>query len=389
MNRSVLKKMLSRIGCCSAERKESSSVGINVLSVAERESDEDTDASPLPRKSGLTVLVPAYNEAESITDTVRSLQTQSLPPDEIIVIDDCSSDNTGDIARATGATVLRPPQNTGTKAGAQNYALQFVKTPFTMALDADTTLEPNAIEKMMRAFDDPQVCAACGFVIPRHVRTVWERGRYIEYLFAFGFCKPIQDYYERPLICSGCFGVYKTDILRDNGGWQTRTMAEDMDLTWSFYHKKHKVRFIPDAVCYPIEPHNFHFMRKQLRRWSHGFVQNVKLHWRNILEIPYLRSIVAVAMWDATVASAAYLILLPLLSLVLLNPLFLLGYLIDLPVLAVCVLLTAASRKEIWKAISSIPSFFVLRTVNGYFMLQAIWKELVVNRPLTTYEKGH
>jgi glycosyltransferase involved in cell wall biosynthesis len=59
--------------------------------------------------SGLTVLVPAYNEAGSIADTLRSLQTQTLPPEQIIVIDDFSTDGTGDIARTMGVTVLRPP----------------------------------------------------------------------------------------------------------------------------------------------------------------------------------------------------------------------------------------------------------------------------------------
>src|SRR5262245_53320952 len=76
-----------------------------------------------PRRPGLTVLVPAYNEAASIADTVRSLQTQTYAVAEIIVIDDFSSDGTGDIARECGATVIRPPSNTGSKAGAQNFAL--------------------------------------------------------------------------------------------------------------------------------------------------------------------------------------------------------------------------------------------------------------------------
>src|SRR5476649_2656461 len=53
-------------------------------------------------KTGLTVLVPAYNEAASIADTIRSLKAQSLPIDEIIVIDDFSSDATGDVAHSLG-----------------------------------------------------------------------------------------------------------------------------------------------------------------------------------------------------------------------------------------------------------------------------------------------
>ena len=338
--------------------------------------------------SKLTVLVPAYNEASTLADTLRSLAAQTLPPQEVIVIDDCSTDNTSEIAQSFGVTVLRPPTNSGSKAGAQNYALDSVRTEFTMAIDADTTLAPDGIAKLMEAMEDPTVSAACGFVLPRHVRTLWERGRYIEYLFAFSFYKPIQDYYRRPLISSGCFSVYRTEVLWANGGWSTRTMAEDMDLTWSFYQAGHGVRFIPEAVCYPVEPHNFDFMRKQLKRWSHGFVQNVRLHWRKVLDIPFLSWTVAVALWDAVFASLAYLIALPLLS-IFISPLFLLGYLIDAPAVAFPVLVKAAQRREIWKALTSIPSFFVLRAVNSLFILEALWSELVLRRPLRVYEKGH
>lgn len=304
-------------------------------------------------------------------------------------MDDCSTDGTGDIARAYGVTVVRPPANTGSKAGAQNYALELVTTHFTMAIDADTTLAPDAIAVLLKALDDPEVVAACGFVLPRYVHTLWERGRYIEYLFAFTFYKPIQEYYEKPLISSGCFSVYRTEVLRKNQGWNRRTMAEDMDLTWTFYQAGHKVRFVPEAVCYPIEPHSFRFMGKQLKRWSHGFIQNVQLHWSGILNVPCLRSLVGVAIWDAVVASLAYLLIIPLLVILTRNPWFLLGYLIDLPAVIVPVVYAAIARRELSQALLSLPSFLVLRMVNSIFILEAFWTEMVRHRPLKIYEKGH
>ena len=231
----------------------------------------------------ITAIIPAYNKSESIADTIRSLQRQTYPIAEIIVVDDCSSDNTGSVAATLGVTVLRPPSNTGSKAGAQTYALSSVQTEFCMAIDADTEVAPDGVEKLVKAFSDPAIAAACGFVLPRHVSSVWERGRYIEYLFAFTFFKPIQDFLERPLISSGCFSAYRTDVLRSCGGWSNRTMAEDMDLTWTLYAAGHGVRFMPEALCYPIEPHDLHFLSKQLKRWSHGFIQNVRTHWRPVL----------------------------------------------------------------------------------------------------------
>lgn len=66
------------------------------------------------------------------------------------MIDDFSTDGTGDIARALGVTVMRPPQNTGSKAGAQNFALPFVKTDICMAIDGDTEVAPDGSRSSWR-----------------------------------------------------------------------------------------------------------------------------------------------------------------------------------------------------------------------------------------------
>lgn len=337
----------------------------------------------------LTIIIPAFNEALTIADTIRSIQSQTFPPKEIIVVDDCSTDNTYETARSMGVTVLKPPRNTGSKAGAQNFALQTIDTKYTMAIDADTTLDKKAIEKLIAAFDKDIVAAACGFVIPRYVNTVWERGRYIEYLLAFTFYKPIQDYIGKPLISSGCFSLYSTDFLKEQHGWPQRTMAEDMDLTWSFHKKEYIVRFIPDAICYPIEPTNFHFMSKQLKRWSHGFVQNLQLHWRDVVEIQYLNSIVAVSTWDAVFGAVLYLFLLPIVTVVFHNGVFLLGYIIDSPITLVPVMYKGLERKEGMRVLISFPCFLLLRIVNSLFILEAFWTELILKKRLSIYEKGH
>jgi biofilm PGA synthesis N-glycosyltransferase PgaC len=336
----------------------------------------------------VTAIVPAFNEANSVAQTIDSLRGQTTPPVEIIVVDDGSEDGTGEVAREHGARVLRPPANTGSKAGAQTFALPVVRSSLVLALDADTVLAPDAIQRMAKALEDREVAAASGFVLPRRVRTLWERGRYIEYLFTFGFLKQIQDYYDSPLISSGCFSIYRVSALRALGGWSDRTMAEDMDLTWSFYRAGWRIRYIPDAICYPTEPPNLRFMRTQLRRWSHGFVQNVRLHWQGIAHRGYLRSLVAVACWDALVASTAFLIALPILA-ALVTPFFLLGYIIDAPAVVIPVALAAARRRELRRALISFPCYYVLRVLNAVMMVKAIWLETVMRKPLLVYEKGH
>ncbi len=336
----------------------------------------------------LTVIIPAYNEEASIADTIRSIQHQTTPPDKIIVVDDCSTDRTAEVAKSLGVSVLRPAQNTGSKAGAQTFALRYVQTPLVMAIDGDTILVPNAIERLLPSLYDKTVVAACGFVLPRYVKSIWERGRYIEYLLAFSFYKPIQNYYGKPLISSGCFSVYRTAILRRAGGWSNRTLAEDMDLTWTFYQMGGQVRFVPEALCYPIEPNSLLLMRKQLKRWSHGFIQNVRLHWRGVIKLPYLPYVITVGLWDAVVASLIFLIAIPLLA-ILISPWFLLGYIIDAPVLLIPILPIAFKRREICRMLISFPAYFVLRLLNALMMLKAMWLEFIMRRPFEVYEKGH
>jgi poly-beta-1,6-N-acetyl-D-glucosamine synthase len=336
----------------------------------------------------VSVIIPAYNEEQNIARTIESLHNQTRSPDKIIVIDDYSSDQTGKIAQNLGATVLRPPNNQGSKAKAQNYALPYVDTDYTVAIDADTSLEVTALEEMVRVMEDSKIVAACSFVIPGKIGTIWERGRFIEYMFAFTFYKEVQEWYGKPLICSGCFSIYRTEVLKEFGGWQTRTLAEDMDLTWSFYAKNKKVKFNGKALCYPIEPHNLDFLGKQLKRWSHGFIQNVVFHWKELIRIPGLREQVLVGFVDAITTGLIYFIITPIFLII--NPI-LIVYLLGADVLfiAVPVFWKGYKLKMLGKTILSLPFYFVLRIVNSLYFFEALFSELLLNKSFKTYMKGH
>jgi biofilm PGA synthesis N-glycosyltransferase PgaC len=339
--------------------------------------------------STVTVLIPAYNEAQHLERTIHSVQMQTHPANEIIVVDDCSTDDTGEIASKMGVTVLRPPQNTGSKARAQNYALPSVTTEYTVAIDADTALQKDALEEMVKAIDRPEISAACSFVLPGVVETIWERGRFIEYMFAFTFYKKIQETFGKPLICSGCFSIYRTDTLKAFGGWPTRTLAEDMDLTWSYYSNNKQVTYTDKAFCYPLEPHNLNFLSKQLKRWSHGFVQNVILHWNDWLHTPVLREQVLVGLADATITGILYLVF-PLLFILLGNPLLMVYlYVSDWMFITLPVVWKGYKLKLLKKCLSSLPFYFILRIVNSIYFFQAIISELILNKSFTIYEKGH
>lgn len=339
---------------------------------------------------GVTAIVPAYNEAPTIVQTVRSLQAQTHPPDHLIVVDDCSTDGTGELARACGATVVRTPRNTGHKGGALNFAVHLVSTEYTLVVDADTVAAADGIEILLRAVEESdRIAGACGFVIPKRIRSIWERGRYIEYLFTLTFQKQVQDYYGAILVLSGCFSIYRTDILLGVGAWPTRTIAEDMDLTWQFYRHGYRVRYVPEAVCYPTEPRSFGMLRRQLRRWLHGFAQCLKANFPALIEQRFLRTMTGLAVTEGLLLLSLHMLILPTLAIVLRNPFVLLAYGFDLPIIVLPVLMAARRRGEMRLALASIPSFLVLRTVNSFFLFEALWSELIMKRRLKVFEKGH
>jgi biofilm PGA synthesis N-glycosyltransferase PgaC len=336
----------------------------------------------------VTVIVPAFNEAATIAETLRSLASQTLQGFHILVVDDGSDDGTGTIAKEHGATVIQPAANTGSKAGAQTFALRYVETPYVVTIDADTTLAPNALEIIIGHLQNSEAAAACGYVLPRKTRTIWELGRCAEYLFALGFYKRVQHAIGRPLISSGCFSAYRTEAVRAAGGWSDETVTEDVDLTWTFYARGEEVHFVPDAIAYPLEPEDFSMLRRQLRRWSHGLVQNLVRHRDNALHDARLRSILSVMLWDSAMASLIYLVLTPVLSIAV-SPWFLVIYLIDLPVIGVPVLIEAQRHGLLAKAVPATLALFVLRLVNSGFFVEAVWSELVRGKRLVVYEKGH
>jgi poly-beta-1,6-N-acetyl-D-glucosamine synthase len=104
-----------------------------------------------PPAARVVVLIPAHNEAASITETINSLRRQSRPPDEIIVVSDNSCDATDDRSMLHGAKVLVTVGNRARKAGALNQALRRVlprlsRDDFVLVMDADSQLAPGWIE---------------------------------------------------------------------------------------------------------------------------------------------------------------------------------------------------------------------------------------------------
>ncbi|NGN70278.1 glycosyltransferase family 2 protein [Streptomyces sp. A7024] len=345
----------------------------------------------------VTVIVPAHNEEEGLPATLESVLNQTLRPDEVIVVDDASTDRTGAVARSYGATVLRPPANLGSKAKAQNHALPHCTTDLILAVDADTVLAPDYLERVAPAFDDPQVAVAAGNVQTRHTRTLWERGRSTEYLFGFHWHRPIQHAAGSPMVCSGCCSVFRRTDLAAAGGFPERTIVEDMDYTWSQQIAGRRALYVSSAVAWAADPEHLTYLRKQLRRWMAGFCQNVRVHARDlILRKPILGlwvllallEILTAPLWWATPFVAAWTTDTPL-------PVALTWWTTAELLLTTPPLIYAAHRRRLplGTVLLNLPCVYANKAVNLYYAWRGILSELLLvplglSRGLTVYEKG-
>jgi cellulose synthase/poly-beta-1,6-N-acetylglucosamine synthase-like glycosyltransferase len=341
----------------------------------------------------VSVIVPAYNEAERISRTILSIRDQSDPPEKIIVVDDGSTDETGLVAARLGITVLRPSQRCGSKAAAQNYALPFVETKYVVAVDADTQLHPYALETMVHVMEnEKRAVAACSWVQTQKQNTLWNKARTLEYLFAFVWFKRIQDFLHRPMICSGAFNITRTSTLKWLGGWPTDTLAEDMNLTWTIYTKKlGYTRFVPGAVAYTDDPDTFAKMRRQLNRWTCAYFENLRKHYRQILRNDKrFAALLTLHVVDGFLGALFW----PLV--IVMAYIWALWY---WPFLAVawdtlvigCVTAIGAKRFHMIRTvISALPGYWVLRTLGTYYYLKWMLLAGVMGRTVKAgYEKGH
>jgi len=109
------------------------------------------------KEPAVSVIIPAYNAARSISAAVRSAHRQTLPPREIIVVDDGSSDDTAAVISALSIPVKFIVQENQGPGRARNHGALEAKGEWFAFLDADDEWLPDKLEKQLHYADDPKI----------------------------------------------------------------------------------------------------------------------------------------------------------------------------------------------------------------------------------------
>lgn len=272
----------------------------------------------------VSILVPAHNEELNIVDTVRSLLDLNYKLYEIIVVDDGSTDDTSkklieffkmeEVDRPLHRVLKCAPikgiyetndtkvkvtlivKENGGKSDALNAGINASNYPYFTCMDADSMLQRDALENIVRPILGDDRVVACGGIVRISNGLKLENGYINEYHLPKGLLVSMQvleydrsflasrilfDQFNGNLIISGAFGLFKKDIVIAAGGYDADTVGEDFELVIKLhvFCKMHNIdyviKYIPEAICWSQAPSNLASLFRQRRRWHKGLLQGM------------------------------------------------------------------------------------------------------------------
>ena len=282
-----------------------------------------TDRPPPPpsRRGGLiSVLIPCFNEARVIEASVRRVLASRDAEIEVIVVDDGSSDGTGDVvARAFSAEprvrLLRLAN--GGKARALNRGLALATGEVVVALDADTQFESETIARLARWFGDPAVGAVAGNAKVGNRVNLVTRWQAVEYVAAQNLERRALARVGAILVVPGAVGAWRRAALDAVGGFPPDTLAEDQDLTIAVQRAGWKIANDPDAIAWTEAPQTLRALARQRFRWAYGTLQCLWKH-RAVLREGRPAGLARIAMPQAWLFQILFSLVSPLIDLALL-----------------------------------------------------------------------
>ncbi|MBF4491175.1 glycosyltransferase family 2 protein [Flavobacterium sp. JLP] len=288
---------------------------------------------------GLSLIAPAYNESFTIEENIKSLLSLNYNNYQVIVVNDGSKDDSMEILIKTYDLLLTDlnfhhqietkkikgiytsrnaaykklivvDKENGGKADALNVGLNIAHNPYVVCIDVDCILDKDALLKLAKPFLEShgKRIIATGGVVRIANQCVIKNGRLVEvnipdlmlpriqvleYLRAFLLGRMAWGRLDGLLLISGAFGAFDKEIALLSGGYNTKTVGEDMELVVRMrrYMLENKipysVSYIPDPLCWTEAPEDFKIFKKQRSRWMRGTIETLIFHKKMFLNPKY------------------------------------------------------------------------------------------------------
>jgi cellulose synthase/poly-beta-1,6-N-acetylglucosamine synthase-like glycosyltransferase/peptidoglycan/xylan/chitin deacetylase (PgdA/CDA1 family)/spore germination protein YaaH len=261
---------------------------VGILALIEKLRPDNT-VMPEPPPS-VTVLIPAHNEEGVIVQTVTSVLASDVKQLALIVVNDGSTDRTGDLLDShfgRDARVRILHQVNRGKSAALSRAIGEANTEIVVTIDADTEIEPDAISKLLRHFSDPTVGAVAGNVKVGN-RSRWlTRWQALEYITSQNMEKRAFDLLNCITVVPGALGAWRKGAIEAAGGITADTVAEDADLTIAIRRLGWRVSYDEEAIAWTEAPETPGALIRQRFRWTFGTLQSFWKHSNTLFRPKY------------------------------------------------------------------------------------------------------
>jgi cellulose synthase/poly-beta-1,6-N-acetylglucosamine synthase-like glycosyltransferase len=243
----------------------------------------------LGRKPTIALHLPIFNEryvAERLLEAC-SVTAELYGKDKIhvSVLDDSDDETTsilqgvaeGYRARGFNFDVQHRDDRSGYKAGALNAALERAKEEFIVVFDSDFLPRPDFLDRAASYITSDDSLGVVQF------RWSYTNREYNWITKAVSMGMDAHFMIEQPGRCAGGLflnfngsaGIIRTKALRESGGWQSDTLAEDLDASYRMQMHGHRIQYVKDDVPCEIPPTVAGFKRQQ-GRWARGSLQVAK-----------------------------------------------------------------------------------------------------------------
>jgi len=260
--------------------------GLNFYFLMKKASEYRAPKPLIGRREGVTIQLPTYNERYVVVRLMRACKEMvdryGKELVQILVLDD-STDDTTDILRgiveemrAEGYDIelIHRDNREGFKAGALQNALKFTKNPLIAIFDADFIPPADFLEKVVPYFDDPKVgLVQCKWA---HVNRDYNL---VTKAIAIGYDG--HHIVEQAGRCAGGYlinfngsaGILRKEAVIEAGGWQSDTLAEDLDVSYRMQLLGWKAIYVRDIECLAEIPPTIPALKRQQSRWASGSIR--------------------------------------------------------------------------------------------------------------------
>src|SRR3989344_2253336 len=226
----------------------------------------------------VTIVVPCFNEEETVRATIGSLFNLQYPQDKLslILVNDGSTDNTLKVlSEFEGHPQVRIfDKENGGKHTAVNLALSKIESDLVGCLDADSFVTPEALQRIVPYFDDTTVMAVTPSIKVHEPKTILQYIQKTEYSWSI-FLRRCLSSMGALYVTPGPFSIFRTQVFRELGGYKHAYMTEDMEMALRMQKHHYKIINSQSAHVYTVTPAKLSGLVKQRSRWTYGFLNNV------------------------------------------------------------------------------------------------------------------